>query len=176
MFEFNIVLTEQDYIRFNQYHMTHSANGKKAILLLRLLMPIISLCALLIFVVADADPTLILIEAIVLGLLSIFFIFYGKKILLKSVAKNISKLKKDGKLPFNQESTITFDETHILEKTDLNESKISYQIIEKIAETENAIYIYFSAMQAYIIPNTVFESNEHRKELLDFMYTKVNLK
>jgi hypothetical protein len=176
MFEYNIILTEQDYITFNQYHMSHSANGKKAILMFRLLMPIISLCALLIFWIAEADPTLILVEAIVLGLLSVYFFFYSKKILMKSVIKTVAKLRKEGKLPFNQESTITFDETHILEKTDLNESKISYQMIEKIADMKDAIYIYFSAMQAYIIPNSVFESDEHKKEFLDFMHTKVHPK
>jgi len=172
MYEYKINLEEKDYVTFNEYHMQNSPSGKKTILTFRLMMPIISIIIIFIFWIVGVDPFLLLIESIVLALVSVFFVFYSKRLLMKSIVKTIAKLKKEGKLPYNQESVMTFDDEGIHEKTDKSESKNRYTMVEKIGNTDHAIYIYFSAMQAYIIPISVFESDTDKKQFLEFLYSK----
>jgi len=46
-------------------------------------------------------------------------------------------------------------------------------LIEKIAVTEKAIYIYFSTVQAYILPITAFSDEAERRRFLEFIHSKV---
>jgi AMMECR1 domain-containing protein len=50
-----------------------------------------------------------------------------------------------------------------------------YTLIEKIAVTEKAIYIYFSSVQAYILPVTAFAEEKSKLEFLEFINSKVNI-
>jgi hypothetical protein len=51
----------------------------------------------------------------------------------------------------------------------------SYALIEKIAVTENAIYIFISAIQAYILPVTTFTDEAEKLKFLDFIELKANV-
>jgi AMMECR1 domain-containing protein len=48
-------------------------------------------------------------------------------------------------------------------------------LIEKIAVTEKAIYIYFSSLQAFILPVTAFSEEIERLEFLEFINKKVDI-
>ena len=172
MYQFKNSVTEDDYLAFNEYHLLHSAQGKKAVNMFRILTPILSLLAIVIFWVANVSQELLVAEIIALSLVSIIMAFYSKKMLLKTIKNNLKRLKKDGKLPFSKETTIIFDEERIHEKSIEAESSILYTSIEKIGEGDQAIYIYFSALQAFILPYRSFESDEQKNEFLSFLNTK----
>lgn len=175
MYEYKIKLDEKDYIEFNDYHLSNSVAGKKAVNLIRILVPLLFLCAISIFLIANADGELIITLAITAVVVSILMVFFSKKILIISMSKSIKRLKKDGKLPFNGEVIITFDEDGIHEKTLNSESKINYTLVEKIGQNKQAIYIYMSAVQAYIIPLSCFESDVKKIEFLEFLDKKCNI-
>lgn len=172
MYAYKISLSEKEYIQFNEYHLLHSAVGKKALLQHKIVLPLLSLLIIIIFFSAKADMNLIIIESIFLGICSIMWIIYSKKIVMKSFKKNIEKIKKEGRLPFESETTVTFDDQGIIEKSSNAETKTSYSVVEKIAETKQAIYIYMSAVQAIIIPTSYFDSEEDKDELIKFIETK----
>lgn len=48
-------------------------------------------------------------------------------------------------------------------------------MIEKIAVTEKAIYIYFSSVQAYILPVTAFSEGIEKLKFLEFINLKVGI-
>ncbi len=172
MYEYKIKLDEKDYIQFNDYHLSNSRVGKKTVNMIRILVPILFLCAIFIFLIANADVELIITLSITAVIVSILMVFYSKKLLMKTMTKSIKTLKKDGKLPFNIEATITFDEAGIHEKSLNSESKTNYVLVEKIGQNEHAVYIYISAVQAYIIPITCFSSDREKDEFLEYINTK----
>ena len=50
----------------------------------------------------------------------------------------------------------------------------NYALIEKIAVTDRAIYIYTNSLSAYIIPVSVFATEAEKSEFLEFISSKVN--
>lgn len=174
MFEFKVNLVDDDFILFNQYHLLNSPNGKKSLLYFKYIIPFICFIFVLIFFIAGADTQLVLIQAIVMTIFSIFWIGFSKKMILKSMKKNLIKMKKDGRLPYSNEATIKFDEASIYEITPNTENRTNYSLIEKIAVTEQAIYFYFSSVQAYIIPMTVFSGEIEKQKFLEFINLKAD--
>ncbi|NLD59215.1 MAG: YcxB family protein [Clostridiales bacterium] len=173
MFEFKFALDDNDYLLFNRYHLLNSPSGKKALTMYRLVVPIVFLAVILIFYIADAGPRLIIIEAILMAIVSALWLAFSDKLLLRSVNKNILKMKKTGRLPYSSEAVLKFGEENVHEITPNTENKTDYSLIEKIAVTEKAIYIYFSTVQAYILPITAFSDEAERRRFLEFIHSKV---
>ncbi len=175
MFEFKINLDDEDYLLFNQYHLLNSPSGKKSLMSFRFIIPFFCFMIIVIFCIAGSDFELILIEAIVLTILSILWIGFSKKKLLKSMNKRIIKMKKEGRLPYSNEAILKFDDEKIHEITPNTENITKYLLIEKIAVTEKAIYIYFSSIQAYTLPVTAFFDEMEKLKFLEFINMKVNI-
>lgn len=175
MFEFKINLDDGDYLLFNQYHLLNSPSGKKLLNVNRFIAPIISLMLIFIFCISGADLGLIIVEAILLGIISIWWLFNSKKKILKSMNKRIMKLKKEGRLPYSNEAILKFDDERIHEITPNTENTTKYSLIEKVAVTEKAIYIYISSIQAYILPTTAFSGEMEKQEFLEFIHRKAEM-
>lgn len=174
MFEFKFTLGDEDYVLFNQYHLLNSPLGKKSLMNCRLSFPAVALALILIFWIVGLDSSLILTEAIVMIISSILWVVFSKKILLKTMSRKIVKMKKGSRLPYSSEGTLTFDGESIHEVTLNTDNRTNYRLIEKIAVTEKAIYIYFSSVQAYILPLTAFSSDLEKQQFLEFITSKVN--
>lgn len=172
MYEFNIALGEDDYLLFNKYHFLNSAIGKKNLMTFKIIIPLICYTFVFLSNIFNSDIQLVLIETIVMTILTILWIGNSKKILLNSMRKNIRKMKKVGKLPYNKDLILKFTDDIILEITPNSEYKTKYSVIEKIAVAEDAIYIYFSSVQAFIIPISVFSDENEKKKFLDFIMSK----
>lgn len=175
MFEFKITLDDDDFLLFNQYHLLNSPSGKKYLMAYRLIILFICLMVIVIFSIAGADFELILIEAILMTIFSVLWIGLSKKKILKSMKKRILKIKKEGRLPYSNEAILKFDDEKIHEITPNTENITKYSLIEKIAVTEKAIYIYFSSIQAYILPATAFSEEIEKLKFLEFIDTKVGI-
>ena len=174
MFEFKITLNDDDYLLFNQYHLLNNLIGRRTLMYFRLIIPFICLVIAFIFDIVNSDFLLILIEAIVMAILSILWICYSKRIILNSMKRSLEKIKKEGRLPYNNEAIIKFDNESIHETSPNTESKTKYSLVEKIAVTEKAIYIYFSSVQAYILPATAFSEDAEKQKFLEFINLKAD--
>lgn len=175
MYEYHIQLSEKDYINFNKFHLLHSKSGKQIIRRNQLMFPVISFFLLLLIWWFDGNLELLLIEAIVLGVMSIILVFFTKGLLIKNITKQLNKLKKEGKLPYSERSIVTFEDDGIREKTAHSETKTSYALVEKIKVSDETIYVYISAVQALIIPKTCYCADKTIDELLFFLNEKCNL-
>jgi hypothetical protein len=175
MFEFKITLDDDDYLLFNQYHLLNSSSGKKYLISARFFIPFICFMVVVIFCVAGSDFELVLIEAILMTIFSVLWIGYSKKKILKSMNKRILKMKRDGRLPYSNEAILKFEDEKIHEITPNTENITKYSMIEKIAVTEKAIYIYFSSIQAYIVPVTAFSAEMEKIKFLEFINMKVDI-
>lgn len=171
MFEFNITLNDNDYLLFNQYHIFNSTANKKSLRSIKLMLPLICLLFFLKFY-SKTDYPLVMMTIMVV--FSLFWITYSKKIVLKAMKQSIKKVKKQGRLPYSKVALLRFDDDCIHEITPDNETKTKYSLVEKIAISETAIYIYFSSVQAYIVPMTAFSDEIEKQNLLDFINLKVD--
>ena len=174
MFEFKINLEDDDYLQFNEYHLLNSPSGKKILMLFRFFIPFICFMVVVIFSIAGSDFLLILIEAIMMTIFSILWIVYSKKKILKSMEKGIKKMKREGRLPYSDEAIITFNDESIHEITPNTDNKTKYSLIEKVAVTENAVYIYFSSVQAFILPVSAFSEEMEKQKFLEFINLKAD--
>lgn len=174
MFEFKITLDDGDYLLFNQYHLLNSPVGKKNLMTFKMIIPFICFMFVAVIFIVNPDFQLLLIEAILMTILSILWICYSKKIVLKSMEKNLKKLKKEGRLPYSNEAIIKFDDESIHEISPNTENKTKYSLVEKIVVTEKAIYIYFSSLQAYILPVTAFSEDVKKQQFLKFINSKTD--
>lgn len=59
--------------------------------------------------------------------------------------------------------SISISKEGLLEKSSIGESKVKWNQVDKVEETEEYIYIYISSISAHIIPKRVFrDENESR--------------
>lgn len=175
MFEFEITLDDEDYLLFNQYHSLNSPIGKKDLMLFRLIIPFICFMVVAVCYILRFDFQLILIEAVLMTIVSILWVGYSKKVTLKSVRRRIEKIKKEGRLPYSREAILKFDDEGIHEITPNTENKLKYSLIERVAVTEKAIYIYFSSVQAIILPVTAFSEEMEKLKFLEFINLKAGI-
>ncbi len=167
-------LEYSDYLLFNEYHLFNSASGKSSLAAFKCMLPFIAFMCIFIFLIARADPLLILIETIAFFIASILWIVFSKKLILYIMKKNIKKLSEQGKLPFSKEGVLIFDHDFINDIGMLTETKTRYSSIEKFCITEKAFYIYFSATQAFIVPTSVFSTDSAKQSFINFINEKIS--
>jgi len=172
LYQFKYTLSEKDYMEFNKYHLLNAPSNKRGIIVLRLLLPLIFLVYLLFSFFLFEEHSSLLIEFIIFAVISVIWFFIVKPLLIFNLKLRIKMIKKDGKLPYGKDVLVQFDEDSFIETIHEAESKANYKIIEKIAVGKNAAYIYINAMQAVIVPFSVFETNEQKNEFLAFINKK----
>ncbi|MCL2633916.1 MAG: YcxB family protein [Oscillospiraceae bacterium] len=171
MYQFKFSLNEKDYLEFNKHYLSNDLANRVFSIVFRLVIAIGFL--VLVILKSFTDEGFILYYFISYGILGVSLIVFYKPIEMLTVRIIIKITKKRGKLPMGSEVTIIFEEDYIYEITEITETKIKYETIIKLFEGK-AIYIYFSSMQAFIIPLSVFESEIQYKEFKDYIHHKIN--
>jgi hypothetical protein len=159
-------ITKQDYIDFNIYHMTHSETVKRSLFIQRFIFPIIFL-VLPIFLIKITDiPLWYWFSVFIIS--SVLWIIFYPKFLKKSVERKISKMLAEGKTTgILGNHSFSFTEEGFVDKTEFSETR--YNLIEKVVESETHIFIYVSALMAYIIPIRIFGSVDEKKNFLSIL-------
>lgn len=153
-----VSVTEDDYISYNIYHYFHSKSTKSNILTGRLMPFLISVLGAAILIKAGNRGALLYSEIAILALYSIVGFFYYPKTAEKAILKNISKLRKEGKLPYTQEAVLDFEENEIIETSEDSIKHIPYSSVLKVCKTEAHVYVMIGAMEAIIIPHQCLEN------------------
>ena len=150
--KYSISINDEDYLKFNIFYIYHSKNGRRSIRTVQLVIPIFCVATILILLLTGAKPGLILTEAIVLAILSVVFFFRTPKFTEKNMRKNIERLRADGKLPYHAVSEIEFLDPILVERHEQGIFQLKYEDIENIYFENDYIYIFYSSMQALIVP------------------------
>lgn len=172
MFKFNYTLSDNDYFEYNVFHAFNSPFGKKNALIARFLFPVLFIMIGLILGFLMTDDIATWCFPILFGLVAVYWLIFFKRFMTKQIKKNMNRVKKTGKLPYHKEITISFEDDLIIQTTQNGEAKTKYSAIERIAISKNAIYIYINAVQAILIPFTVFPDNKSLEEFLIFFKEK----
>lgn len=100
----------------------------------------------------------------------LYFLNYPKSF----VKRQVSKLKKQGKLPYPEKSTVEFFADEFCETTDNSMEKAKYDDITKILQDKEHIHLKIGAMKGCILPIRCLNGQE--QALLDFINDKLSLK
>jgi hypothetical protein len=173
MHQFKYTLSDNDYFEFNKHHLFNAPANKGGLVAARLMVPAIFVVFLLLSLVfIGFDVSLFIGQVVGYTIISVAWGFLVKPFYVFTLKKNIKTMKKHGKLPYVQDILICFDEDSVIETTPETETKMKYTKIERIAESNLAIYVYTSAAQAIILPFSVFESEKQRDDFRDFIHCK----
>ena len=175
-YRFKYQASEEDYLEFNKFHAANSAVYKgKFLHAYRWVLGIINFLLSLLYFWGFYDSGYFrnLIAAFVLLVISVLCLRWKWTINRFYLPSAIKKMKKDGKLPYGKENELLFGEDFCVEIADDIETKVKYRAIEKVASGDHAVYVFISAMQAFIIPLSVFETGEQRTEFVAFVNRKI---
>jgi len=181
LYQFEFSLSEKDYLDFNVFHNVKSSENtskKSIIIFFSAILVVFSL----LFITNHGLNTTTFIS-IGIAMFIVIFVFFFIMFIFKVTRLNnlltililklqIRSIKKTGKLPFGKENVIRFYEDFILSIEDSTETKMQYARIEKVAEGKKAIYIYSSAIQAFILPFSAFSNGQERNEFWAFINQK----
>lgn len=170
-----MTLNDSDYILFNNYVILTNPVTIKNINRLKRTGPVVFYSMTIAMFILNHDVGLFLFEMVLMTILSIFWVLISKKYFFYSTEKNIKKLIKDGRPPYNnEECLIKFEDENIHEISKSIDTKTSYSIVEKVVETENGIYIFNSSLSGYILPTRVFSDNQEKQKLIEFINSKID--
>ena len=144
-------LTEEDYLNFNLYHAKNSKTVAKSLLIQRFLSPIIFLIAAFIF--SWIDDVSLVGSLITFSIIGILWIVYYPKYFYRLIIRNSKKMFKEGKNDgLLGEHCMMLSDEGIVDANPNGETKVKWAGIKRFEEDDKYLYIYNSAVSAYIIP------------------------
>jgi len=175
LYRFDAKINDDDVYEFQLYASNHSPEAKKAFLRYRLYVPALFLILLLFDILREENLYFILYQVLVYNVISLIWILAVIPILKLFVKWRIKSLLKKGKVKYSPEAVLEFYDDYLTETTKISKQELKYEGIEKIRVNDGkAIYIYYNAVTAYIIPFNAFSNNEEIESFLSFLKEKTN--
>lgn len=142
-------LTQDDLIKFNEYHTEHSPIFIKDSRKNRILVPIIYLFIAILFLLSDKCEIAIIFAVLAVLWFTFFPIMLkrrNKKFFQKHVEENSKDIAKEP-------STVEIKEDSIYTSSYIGNSSFKFSVVEKIVENDGFTYIYIGKGMAIIIPH-----------------------
>ena len=172
-FTLNVFLKDSDYFDFNTFHSLESHFGRKQIKKIRLIYIATMLILLALVLFLAGSYSFAIIYTILMSAFTVIYMLLFKKIVKRNIRKQIEKLKKNGKLPFDAVSQFEFYDNKFAEITSDKRIEQSYDSLEKICVVRDQfLYLYYNSISAYILPLAQIESQVDKNEFLSFIFQK----
>ena len=169
-FCFNVRLTDEDYLLFNEFAAKHSPITKKTALMSKILVAVIFIIgAADIFISQGVNPVSVAAALVFVVLFIILALAFDKinGIIIKLQVRAI--LKKDKK-PYSPESVLEFYDDLFREIAPDNKSEMNYTAIDKISVIRGRyIFIFIDSVRGYLLPFTCFDNGAEEKEFIAFL-------
>ena len=167
MLQYQCRISEQDYIDFNLFTLRGNPAYKRAMLLVRLILPAMFLVITAYSLAVKREG--VLVQTVIYGIAILIWELTVKRLYDFITLRTIKTQLKNGGSLYAPEYTVIFGEDHILEITPQTESRVSYEKIERIAVHMGSVYIYPTSVTAMILPAAVFAAEADRERLLGFL-------
>lgn len=175
IYRFECDYTDDDYYLFNEYHMLKSPEGKKGMLYLRLIMPLM-LFVQWIYDFFTADDTYYLAYSFGMYLIASVVWYFGiKKVCLLLLKIGLKRKSKKRDNSYCENAVLEFDESFFEETTSNATTKVKYEGVYRVAVNPNeAVYIYQNRAVAFIVPFRCFKTDEEKTSFLEFIQGKTD--
>ena len=172
-FQFNVNITDKDYLDYNKFWMLRSHYGKKQMMGLRIVFAVIFGVYIFISLYNGNFTVNSFISVIPTAILLIIFELLFSSLFVFFLKGHLKSLKKKGKMGYSSSSVIDFYEDSFVETTPDNKTEQRYSSIERISIVDNKmIYIHVNNIMAYILPLSCFETKEQYDGFFEFIKTK----
>lgn len=171
MYQFKYSLSKDAYMDFNLHHAKHSPSVKKSFKLQRFLVPFLLL--FIPFVLGKGSDKLFISIYVLLAILwAIFYpkFFYG--FMKKRIVQMISE--SDNTELFGLHN-LQLSVKGIHDHTINGDYSKTWNVVEKIEESNKNIFIYIGALEAIIIPKKEFTNETEKKSFLQFCMSQINI-
>lgn len=172
-YQLNISLTEEDYLSFNYFQSLESQQAQKTVKKSRgfFIAFMVALMAFMLFVVGWDSFTATYI--VLLGICTIVYSFFFKKLVRRNIKMQVKHLKKTGKLPFDTQASIEFYEDKLAEATPYKRTEQSYASLERVCLlADRYIFLYTSSVGAYILPIAQIKAQVDYEDFWRFLCLK----
>lgn len=173
-YQFQISLTEDDYLQFNKFHLFRSPYGRRNFYRGATVAGVIFLVIAFLPALVKGFTTRTVAEAIPVLLFALLLLCY-KPYFMLFLKAHIKWQKKNGKVSFSPKATMEFYEDHFVETTEENRTEQKYTAVERISVVENRyVYLHTNSIMAYIIPMASFASREEYDGFLTFAKERIS--
>jgi len=144
-------LTEEDYVKFNLFFMKNSETARKALNMQRFLAPVFFIfVSFLLAKIADMNFIGLFVIFAVISILWIWlYPKYFDHFVIRKTRKVLSEADNPGLLG---EHRLLLSEEGITETTAKSETRAAWSGIQDIKEDQHSLYLFNSAVSAFIIP------------------------
>lgn len=157
--------TEEDYVKFNLFHVKNSKTAMKALHIQRIIGPIIFF--IFTYVFSKLDNSNFLVWFIPFFILSILWVIFYPKYFYRHITRMAKKMIKEGK---NEgllgEHRMIFTDEGIEDHTSNGQTKVNWTGITEFKEDDANFYLYNSSVSAYILPKRDLENAVEMKNYL----------
>lgn len=148
----HVKLKDTDYLKFSEYQLTHSKQGKRTILLQRLALPLVSLAMFIAFIVFHASTKALIIEFVTLAIASVIWVLGAPGMLKSNVRRDFYKKKNSGRLPYRETSVLDFGDEGITEISGSYSDMTPYSSITSMARSDDRLYVFTDGDKGFVIP------------------------
>ena len=148
----HVKLKDSDYLKFSEYQLTHSKQGKRTIFLRRLTLPVISVAMIIAFIAFHASTRALIIEIVSLGIASVIWVIGVPEMLRSSIRRDFYNKKNKGRLPYRETSVLDFGEDGITEISGSYSDITPYSSINAIAKSDDRLYVFTDGDKGFVIP------------------------
>ncbi len=164
--EINYKLTEEDYLKFNLFHIKNSKTAIKALNMQRFLPPIFFI--ILSYILSTVGNTSLPVILTASPILSILWIIFYPKYFYNYVIRNTKKMIREGKNDgLLGEHQLIMTKEGIEDSTTYGETKVSWSGLKNFEEDNYNFYLYNSSLSAYVIPKRELSNAEAMRNYLN---------
>ncbi|MEL1135431.1 YcxB family protein [Desulfitobacterium sp. THU1] len=164
--EITYYLSEEDYLKFNLFHIKNSEPAKQALKKQRFLGPAIFMTFAAFLSIVGSRPYQEVM--IMFTLLSVLWFIYYPKYFYRYITRNSKTLLKAGNNDdlFGEHHMVLAEEG-IIDTTAQGETKLNWAGIQAINQDEDNLYLYNSSISAYILPKRDIDDPKELKRMLE---------
>ena len=170
----HVKLNDSDYLKFCEYQMTHSKQGKRTMLLQKLTLPLISVAMVIAFAVFHASTRTMILEIVTLTLASAIWVIGAPGMLKSSMRRDFYKKKNSGKLPYRETAVLDFGEEGITEISGSYSDMTPYSSITSMARTDDKLFVFTDGDNGFVIPFN--DAAKNGKKVAKLLSEKTGLK
>lgn len=172
-FQLDIQLTEEDYVLFNQFYSLKSPQGKQLAKKTQALTVGVCMVCSLVFLSMEGLTIYSWVFFLVMALCAVFYLLNFEAIQKRNIEKLIQRMKKNGRLPYDESSAYTFYEDKFLEVTPLQRIERSYALTERVCVVQDQfILIFISSATACILPMEQVKAQVDTEAFIQFLSEK----
>ncbi len=172
-FSFNVRLTDEDYLLFNEFALKNSSMSKRTDIISKIFVSLIFILSGLNLVITNGLDTVSAVALIVLAVMWLIFMLCSKRanaVFTKFFTRMLIKGK--DKKPYTPDSVLEFYDGFFKEIAPDNKSEINYTALDKITVIKNRyVFLFLDGVRGYVVPFSCFKSEAQEKEFIDFLST-----